>query len=235
MKKRIAIGFLFLVFEINAVFSYEMVNDFLHMLETIHNGAQMYQQIQNEIKELEYDYQSTKAQIKSLQQLNPSDIHSFTEAVEAVDVNLTFLRNTEDTLTNYRVSLGNTSYNLAEIYKIPGGVYSEVYDAWNSDLSDEDKARIWSYYGLDPRNYAYTQTWKKRISGASKQLSILAQQANKQLEQNGNQEEKYVLSVLIKLIISILKMYLNFADLLLIEAKYYLRELQVLVPIIKEC
>jgi len=194
MKKKLVLVILSTLIATN-VFATVFVNDFMHMLETIHNGFQIYQQIQNEIKQLEYQYESTKAQLKSLQQLDPSEIDSFSDAVEMVDDNLTFLRNTEQTLTSYQITMGNGSYSLADIYKIPGGVYSEINDSLTSNLSDEDKARIWSYYGLDPKNYYYTQTWKKRINDASQQLNIMAQQVKDKAAENKNKEKEFADSV----------------------------------------
>ena len=94
------------------------------------------------------------------------------------------MRTTEDTLRNYRVTVGDNSYDLLSIYKIPEGVVTETEDKWNAKLSDDDKARIWSYYGLDPRNYMYVQTWKKRISKAAQKIAAMSDSIQKQYEKN---------------------------------------------------
>lgn len=165
------------------------VIDIAHILETIHMAHQTYQQVQNTIKQLEYQYQQTKMQLQNLQAMDFSDINSIRDAVSYVDKNLTFLRTTENRLKNTRVRIGKGSYDLASLYKIPGGMFDEVTDLWTRELSDNEKARIYSRYGLDPRNYFYMQTWKERIQDGAKKIAALAEAAEERYEENGKEVE----------------------------------------------
>lgn len=167
-----------------------LVVDIPHILESIHNGYQMYQQVMNTIKQIEYQYEQTKAQLQQLQNFDISSIDSFTDAVSFVDRNLTFMRNTENNLKNFRVNIGDGSYDLLSLYKIPGGIFDEQVDLWTTEMSEEEKARAWSHYGLDPRNYAYTQVWKGRITDGAQKLASLAGSVETQMEENDRAVEQ---------------------------------------------
>ena len=165
------------------------VIDIAHILETIHLGLQTYQQVQNTIKQLEYQYRQTQMQLQNLQAMDFGGIDGVTDAIGYIDKNLSFLRNTENRLKNIRVQAGKNSYNLASMYKTPGGMFDEMIDLWTRELSDYEKARIYSRYGLDPRNYMYVQTWKHRVQDGAKRIAALADDAEKQFEENGKEVE----------------------------------------------
>ncbi len=184
MKKIILILILGFNFLANIVCQGTPVIDIAHILETIRNGAQVYQQVQTGIQQMQYQYQSMKAQLKALQQLDPSKIQSFSDAVSMVDKNLTFLRNTENNIKNMRIKVGENNYSLFDLYKAPGGVFSQMTDLWTREMSDAEKARAWSYYGLDPRNYNYVQTWKGRINEGAQKLASMSFQMDAMVEEN---------------------------------------------------
>ena len=165
------------------------VIDIVHILETIHVGLQTYQQVQNTIKQLEYQYRQTQMQLQNLQAMDFGDIDGVTDAIGYIDRNLSFLRNTENRLKNIRIQAGKNSYNLASMYRTPGGMFDEMADLWTRELSDYEKAKIYSRYGLDPRNYLYVQTWKHRVQDGAKRIAALADDAEKQFEENGKEVE----------------------------------------------
>lgn len=189
MKKKLFVGVLILT--VACLFSQaQLTMDIPHIIETVRNGYQMYEQVQTMIKQLEYQYESTKAQLKSIQQLDPSDISSFRDAVKYVDKNLTFLRNTENNLRNIRISMGNNSYSLFDLYKAPGGVWDKMTDLWTREMTQSEKERAWAYYGLDPRNYRYTQVWKNRITDTAQKLASISEQTQQMYEESEEQNEK---------------------------------------------
>ena len=189
MKKKIGFFMLYCVMQLSLSAQGQPVIDIAHILETIHIGMQQYQQVQNTIKQLEYQYRQTKMQLQNLQTMDFSNINSITDAVSFVDKNLTFLRTTENRLKNTRVQIGKGSYDLASMYKTPDGVFREMSDLWTRDLTKEEKARIYSRYGLDPKNYYYMQAWNSRIQDGAKKIAALAGDAEKQFEENGKEVE----------------------------------------------
>lgn len=189
MKKKI-VFFVFTCFMQLALSAQgQPVIDIAHILETIQVATQTYQQVQNTIKQLEYQYQQTQMQLQNLQSFDFSSIDSITDAVSFVDKNLSFLRNTENRLKNMRVQIGKGSYDLASLYKSPDGVFNEMSDLWTRDLTKEEKARIYSRYGLDPKNYYYMQAWNGRVQEGAKKIAALAGDAEQQFEENGKEVE----------------------------------------------
>lgn len=189
MKKKILMMLCFMCCGFFLSAQASLVMDVPHLLETVRNGYQMYEQIQTMIKQLEYQYESTKAQIQSLQQLDPSDISSFRDAVKYTDKHLTFLRNTENNLRNMRISMGNNSYSLFDLYKAPGGVWEDMVDLWTREMTQAEKERAWAYYGLDPRNYRYVQVWQTRIADTAQKLASMSVQSQQMYEETLAQNE----------------------------------------------
>ena len=189
MKKKIGFFMLYCFMRLAVSAQGQPVIDIAHILETIHVASQTYQQVQNTIKQLEYQYQQSKMQLQNLQKMDFSNINGITDAVSFVDKNLSFIRNTENRLKNTRVQIGKGSYDLASLYKSPNGVFSEMSDLWTRDLTKEEKARIYSRYGLDPKNYYYMQAWNGRVQEGAKKIAVIAEDAEKQFEENGKEVE----------------------------------------------
>ncbi|MCD1654499.1 hypothetical protein K7J14_07245 [Treponema zuelzerae] len=93
---RVVHGVCLLVFFCSPLRANAPVIDMAHILETVHNGYQMYQSVLNSIKQVEYAYVTTQAQLKQLQQLDMSEIKSFSDAVSYVDKQIDFVRKTEN-------------------------------------------------------------------------------------------------------------------------------------------
>lgn len=158
------------------------VIDAAHILESIYNGYQIYQSVQNTLQQLRYTYESVKAQIQMLQRFDYSSIGSFTQAVSFVDRQLSFFRNTENRLKNMRVRVGNKNYDLLSIYEVPGAATEKLWGDLTREMTVEERARAWSHYGLRPVNYMYVETWKARITDASKKLAGLADSVEENIE-----------------------------------------------------
>lgn len=149
------------------------VVDFPHILETIHNGYQMYQSVQNSIKQLEYAYQQTQAQLKQLQQLDFSQIQNFDDAVRLVDKQIDFVRTTENRFKSISVNVGGKNIPLTQFYRLPEEAVDMVINDLTKEMSEWEKARAWSRHGLNPANYMYVQAWKGRIEEVNKQLVVI--------------------------------------------------------------
>ncbi len=149
------------------------VIDTAHILETIHNGYQMYQSVMNSIKQLEYAYVSTQAQLKQLQQMDMSKVRSFSDAVSYVDKHIDFLRRTENRFKAISVSVGNKRVPISQFYRLPGEAVNMIEHDMTKDMSDWEKARAWSHYGLNPANYMYMVAWKGRLNEAAKQMTVI--------------------------------------------------------------
>lgn len=149
------------------------VIDPAHILETIHNGYQTYQSVLNSIKQLEYAYVSTQAQLKQLQQLDMNKIRSFTDAVSYVDKQIDFVRKTENRFKMITVSVGGKNVPITQFYRLPGEAVDMIVHDLTADMSDWEKARAWSRYGLNPANYMYTVAWKGRLNEAAKQMTVI--------------------------------------------------------------
>jgi hypothetical protein len=168
------------------------VIDAAHILESIYNGYQIYQQVQNTLQGLVYSYESMKAHLQQLERFDYSSINSFTDAVKFADRQLTFVRTTENRLNNMRVRVGGKSIPLKELYMLPVEIERQQREFWMRDMTAEEKARAWSHYGLRPVNYRYTQTWKARITEAARQLSALADAAEENMESSAKEVEEIV-------------------------------------------
>ena len=147
--------------------------DVANVLETIHNGYLMYQSVQNSIKDLEYAYQTTQAQLKQLQQLDMNKIRSFSDAVSFVDKQIDFVRKTENRFKSISVSVGGKSIPLTQFYRVPGEAVEMVVNDMTRNMSDWEKARAWSHYGLNPANYMYVKAWEGRLQESGKQLAVI--------------------------------------------------------------
>ncbi len=174
MGKMCAITALLLVFAVMPVSAQGApVIDAAHILESIHNGYQMYQSVMNSIKQLEYAYVSTQAQLKQLQQLDMTKIRSFTDAVSYVDKQIDFVRRTENRFKAISVEVGGKQVPLSQFYRLPGEATDMIVHDMTADMSDWEKARAWSHYGLNPANYMYTVAWKGRLNEAAKQMTVI--------------------------------------------------------------
>lgn len=149
------------------------VMDAPHILETIWNGYQLYQSVLNSIQQLEYAYITTQTQLKSIQQMNLSDIRSFTDAVSLVDKQINFVRTTENRFKNISVSVGGKRVPLSQFYRIPGESVDMIVNDMTAEMSDWEKARAWSHYGLHPANYMYARAWQNRVNDAAKQIAVI--------------------------------------------------------------
>lgn len=149
------------------------VFDLPHILETIYNGYQMYQSLQSSIKQLEYAYIQTQTQLKQLQQLDISSITNFREAVSLVDQQIDFVRKAENRFKSISVRVGETSVPLSQFYRIPGEAEEMVIADMTRNMSEWEKARAWSHYGLNPANYMYVKAWEGRLQDASKQMVVI--------------------------------------------------------------
>ncbi len=149
------------------------VFDAPHILETIYNGYQMYQSVQNSLKNLEYAYQTTQAQLKQLQQLRIDDIASFQDAVSFVDAQVDFVRQTENRFKSIGVNVGGKNVPLTQFYRVPFEAYNMVKDDMTANMSDWEKARAWSHYGLNPANYFYMKAMGTRLHEAQKQMAVI--------------------------------------------------------------
>lgn len=164
------------------------VFDAPHILETIHNGYQAYQSVLNSIQALEYAYVSTQAQLMQLQQLDMNKIRSFTDAVSFVDKQIDFVRRTENRFKNISVSVGGTNVPLSQFYRLPGAATEMIERDMTANMSDWEKARAWSHYGLNPANYMYTVAWKGRLNEAAKQMAVIGEV----IEENNRQTAEEV-------------------------------------------
>lgn len=149
------------------------VIDAPHILETIHNGYLTYQSVQNTLQQLEYAYQTTQAQLIQLQKLDMSNISSFTDAVSFVDKQLSFVRRTEDRFKRIGVNVGGKNVPLSQFYRLPGSAVDMIKNDLTANMSDREKARAWSYYGLSPANYMYTVAIKGRLNEAAEQMTVI--------------------------------------------------------------
>jgi hypothetical protein len=166
------------------------VIDVSHILESIYNGYQIYQNVQNTLQSLVYTYESMKAHLQQLKEFDYSSLDSFRDVVTFVDRQLNFMRVTENRLNSMHVTVGGKSIPLKNIYELPGEIVEQQTDLWTREMSEDEKARAWSRYGLRPANYRYAQTWKKRITEASKQLAALADGAEENLEESAKEVEE---------------------------------------------
>lgn len=173
-----------------AVPTHALSNDVETYMQLVYNGYQAYQSVQNELKMIEYQYMQTKAQLQNLQSQNFEDLSSFSDAMSYVNDRISFVRNLDTTLTNTQVKVGDHSYNLDELYKIPGGVLSEVNDTLNDDLSENEKAEIWEKFGLDSRNYKYLAGFNERMNDTSKKITALRENVISSVQKTGDELDK---------------------------------------------
>ena len=178
-----------LLFGIAPLHAQMAVIDAPHILETIYNGYQLYQSVLNSLKQIEYAYQSTQAQLKQLQQLDMTKIDSFTDAVSFVDKQIDFVRRTENRFKSISVSVGGKSVPITQFYRLPGDAVDMIERDMTSDMSEWEKARAWSHYGLNPANYMYVTAWKGRLNEAAKQMTaigdVIAENNQKTAEEVG--------------------------------------------------
>ena len=164
-------------------------------MQLVENGLRDYQQVQNTLKQIEYQYQSMKAQLQNLQSENFEDISSFQDAMSYVDRRISFVRNVDNTLRNTQVTVGKHSYNLDELYDIPNGLLSDANDTLTNKLTKEEKAEIWGKAGIDPRNYIYLTTFKERMNDTAKKLTSLKENVQKSVEESGKELEKIMTNI----------------------------------------
>jgi hypothetical protein len=147
------------------------VIDAAHILETVWNGFQIYQGVQNAIQTLRYTYESVQNQIRMLQRFDYTNIDSFVDTVRFADRQINFARITENRLKNIRVRIDGKNYHLDEAFLIPGAVTAKVAEDMTADMDLNARARAWSHYGLRPVNYKYAHTWQARITDVAKNLT----------------------------------------------------------------
>jgi hypothetical protein len=149
------------------------VIDAAHILETIHNGYELYQSVLNSLQQLQYAYTSTQAQLQQIQQMDFTKIQSFTDAVSMVNKEIDFVRTTENRFKNISVSVGGKNVPISQFYRVPGDAVDMIVNDMTANMSDYDKARAWSYYGLNPANYMYMVAWKGRLNEAAQQMTTI--------------------------------------------------------------
>ena len=161
----------------------QQIIDIVEARETIRMTEQSYQQLQNMIKQLQQQYEQTKIQIQKPIDNNSDGINT-KEKLDYIAKNIAFINDIEKRLKNIRITIGKGSYDLASIYKTPGGMFAEILDARIQKLSDKEKARIFSLYGFDPKDNAARQTWENEMLKEVEKLTALEEEVEKQYKQN---------------------------------------------------
>lgn len=161
----------------------QQITNIAEARETLRMTEQSYQQLQNMIKQLQHQYEQTKIQIQNATDNNSDEINT-KEKQDYIAKNIAFANDIEKRLKNIRITIGKGSYDLAAVYKVPGGMFAEILDARIQKLSDKEKARIFSLYRFDTVNNAARQTWGNEMLKEVEKLTALEEEVEKQYKQN---------------------------------------------------
>jgi hypothetical protein len=166
------------------------VIDVAHILESIYNGYQIYQNVQNTLQGLVYSYESMKAHVQQLKAFDYNSLDSFRDMVKFADRQLSYVRNMENRLNGMSITVNGKKIPLKRIYEAPDAIVEAEKEFWTREMTEEEKARAWSHYGLQPVNYYYVQTWKERIKQVSQQLEALSDMARENMESSAKEVEE---------------------------------------------
>lgn len=133
-------------------------------VEQVYNGIQQIQQMQRQIEQ----------HIENLKHLERPD--SIGEAIRIFDGEVSFIRNLESQVNSATITIGNSDIPITEVYKL-----DQVYDIFTEDMrtildtdyTDQQKAYIYSHFGMTPSNYLYLVEKRKRVEKMAAETRML--------------------------------------------------------------
>jgi hypothetical protein len=144
------------------------------ILETLtnitHADQIMYyiQMVQQQVQEVMNSYNQLqnmiRAEQRALENLKGiAKVNSFDDFMNWYNRQLYLERQAEQKFANMGVTIGNQTYQLADIDKIPDAVNSRYgSEYWQNKFTPEQRREMWLNLGMTPSNYAYVQTWKEK-------------------------------------------------------------------------
>ena len=183
MKKKIITTMMCCIILVKLAAQGQIVVDIAEARETINMTEQTYQQVQNTIKQLQYEYEQTKKQIQNSAGNNSGEAN-IKESLDYINKNITFVHDIEKRLKTMRINIGNGSYDLSSVYKVPGGMFTEIADFRIQKMSDKEKARISTRYGFNTMDNTGNEIWENKMFKELEKITVLADEAEKQYKQN---------------------------------------------------
>jgi len=122
--------------------------------------ANQVEEIQNTIAQVQIMRDAAERSWNNLKSI--TDVKSFDDFMKWQNRQLYLERQTEARFKNLGIKIGDETYTMTELDKIPEAVRKNYGREYWENFSEEERASMYRELGLDPANYMYVKTWGAR-------------------------------------------------------------------------
>lgn len=131
--------------------------------QVLYFGQSIAEQIKNAQNTFNQFQNMLRAEQRALNNLKGiADVSSFDDFMSWQNRQLYLERGAEERFKNMGVKIGNTTYRLQDVDKIPEALRESYGDFFEKDFSEQQRKEMWTRLGLSPGSYVYLQTWQAR-------------------------------------------------------------------------
>ena len=151
------------------------------LMELVNSAQNTYNQFQNMLR-------AEQRAINNLKGV--TNVKNFDDFMRWQNRQLYLEREAEERFKNMGVKIGNKTYRLEDIEKIPDAVKENYVDYWEKEFSEAQRKEMWTRLGLAPSNYAYLTTWQEREKQLAKLIMEKSAMTNEEnMKAFANQKE----------------------------------------------
>jgi hypothetical protein len=147
--------------------------------EEVTHTAKMIQQIENELKEVSYLYQSLQNQIQSLKTLK---ISSFSDFMDFLNGKATAVLSTENRIKSLQVTVNGESYALSDVMGYWDAYTKKLNEIASGKGSDADAAAAYELVGMSQDLITVSKQLKDLTTNAAQKATAIAMQTEKQAD-----------------------------------------------------
>ena len=155
---------------LSAILTHDIVSQIANFAEYAYSGYQAYQTVLNTYNKFQKMVDAEKRAFNNL--ISIVDTRSLADFMNWGNRQIYLARESEHYYDQMGVKIGDNTYKMSEIDKIPGALMNEFSDPFSNDMTEEQKRDAWIRMGLSPGNYTYLKTWEDRNNKIAQRIMI---------------------------------------------------------------
>ncbi|MDR1839689.1 MAG: hypothetical protein LBQ93_08940 [Treponema sp.] len=167
----------------------EHVQTALRYLQQVEEWKNTAQHMVQEVQQWKFQIDAYVQNIKSAK-----DIRSYDDFMSWFNRTLHTEKKTLEMAENANILIGNKTYSLYDLEGIIDAVDDRYIKQWDSEFTEEQRRAIWTRMGLTPSNYAYMQTFGKKLRDMSREDFFASEIQNewytRNMERNNERQER---------------------------------------------
>lgn len=158
--------------------------DLTRYLQAAQEYYALYSQIENQITQIQQFGEQIQNQAKQLQNM---DVSSLQDVMYLTDSALTYINSAENKIESMTVTLGTDGegnpqevpfYEFYNLATITGEVANIAYDSFHTEMTDEERARVWRNMGLSTSNWLWIREKKENMINHSARMEAMEEAVN---------------------------------------------------------